>query len=70
MESEVTVSRFLPNIADTLREDPGGLLKELRNSVREVRTEDPQLANYKLSDLGLVQHDDGWEIKMYFSSAN
>ncbi|MDA8212544.1 MAG: hypothetical protein M0021_11810 [Clostridia bacterium] len=70
MDREVTVSRFLPHIADSFQGDPGGFLKELRNSVREVRTQDPQLAEYQLRDLGLIQHDDGLEIKMYFSSAN
>lgn len=70
MDKEVTVSRFVPHITDSLRENPGSLLKELRNSVREARTQAPQLAEYRLSDLGLIQHDEGWEIKMYFSLAN
>jgi len=70
MDREVTVSRFLPHLADSLQGDPGRFLKELRNSVREARSQDPQLAEYQLRDLGLIRHDDGLEIKMYFNLAN
>ncbi len=70
MDKEITISRLLPSMQEILQNDPTKFLRELRNSVRQIRAEEPQLAAYQIRDLGLIRRDDGLEIKLYFSQAN
>lgn len=47
-------------------QDGGLFLRQLRDTVQEVKTEDPSLADYHLYDLGFIQQENGLEVKMYF----
>jgi len=67
MENCIAVSRFLPHQQGETTENPGALLQELRSTVQQVRQEEPYLAQYQLYDLGFIQHDDGLEVKLYFT---
>ncbi|KNZ70678.1 hypothetical protein Tfer_0356 [Thermincola ferriacetica] len=59
------VSRFFPEM-HKVGQDGGLFLRQLRDTVQEVKAEDPSLADYHLYDLGFIQQENGLEVKMYF----
>lgn len=48
-------------------QDNGSFLRQLRSTVQEIKSEDPSLSGFHLSDLGFIQQESGLEVKLYFS---
>jgi hypothetical protein len=65
-EKLITIRRLLPKDEIQSGGNTGNILKRMRGLVREARNNEPALADSTLYDIGLVRHDNAWEIKMYF----
>ncbi len=65
MTDKRMVSKFFPEV-QKVGTDSGGFLRQLRDTVQDVKTQDPELTDLHLCDLGFVQQDGGLEVRMYF----
>lgn len=66
-ENLLAISRYLPAIDEATQGRADQFLEQLRQTVQKVKAEDPSLADFSLYDLGLVQTENGYEVKLYFS---
>lgn len=66
MADTKVVSRFFPDMLK-VGQDNGSFLRQLRSTVQEIKSEDPSLSGFHLSDLGFIQQESGLEVKLYFS---
>lgn len=65
-ENLYTVSKLLPDF----HKESGNaleLLKTVKDSVRLVKSENPELVDCNLCDVGFIQQSNGLEIKLYFA---
>lgn len=62
----ITVSRFLSRTEMASQVRSGKFLSLLRNMVKDVRARNPQLAGYRLFDVGLVNRGRRIEVRLYF----
>lgn len=63
----VAISKYLPAINKATNGRVDQFLEQLRQTVQKVKEEDPSLAGCALYDLGLIQTENGYEVKLYFS---
>lgn len=68
-EHITTVTKSITSASEGQLE-PTFILGELRRLVKEVKQEDPALADAKLFDLSFVSGEEGLDVRMFFTQVN